>query len=576
MSILTDNNLDFSFKSFNSTEETSNSKYTSKDYGKISNQFSSVYAQQVGSEVSNIYQSQNKVYEPSQNNWETKSSAYENKNQSNSFEEYRKTEPENSQKEQTSYSPLGNEDVNGSYSQQQTVYDEKTSSTLKETSDTTSEESKNEKNSLTSKDNSPGTYEINISFRDKVEQLAYSKDVDQILGNATADVDKVSKQKSKLRKILENPELFQKLTSREQDAQTPAFDKNSLLNKASSRPDDGRVDVSKVVETKTGKATSIDATLREKLENLAKNITSKNQKTESETLLQNSKEVAVSKNEILKTPLQTAENSKQASAMADVDLSEVKIEKVKVKQTPAKDLNSQINELATKASLKQATAEDSQGSQYSFNQQNQSQDSKKELSSLNSILGVHSSSKSQMLGQTDFNKLLNTMEQQRTTSNSAAEQIANSIKGNINSTTGKSSISMILNPQSLGRVNIELVSIKGVLSAEIKTENEQTKELLTKNIESLKQTLQEQGVTVGNVVVKTQESSLSNNNFGKDFSQDSQKNFSFNDGKADSQKHGHRTNHESTLGFENNFSGDEQPEIKSSKISHNGLVDYTI
>lgn len=73
-------------------------------------------------------------------------------------------------------------------------------------------------------------------------------------------------------------------------------------------------------------------------------------------------------------------------------------------------------------------------------------------------------------------------------------------------TSSGDKIEIILRPENLGRVNVELQSNKGQITATLVAENASVKEALEKNLESLKNNLSNQGVQVNNVVVKVEES----------------------------------------------------------------------
>ena len=80
-------------------------------------------------------------------------------------------------------------------------------------------------------------------------------------------------------------------------------------------------------------------------------------------------------------------------------------------------------------------------------------------------------------------------------------------------------INIVLNPASLGRINLELVNSQEGLTARMTTDNAQVKEILDKNLDSLKDTLGNQGINVNNVSVKLNETQK----------QSSENMFSFND-----------------------------------------------
>ena len=120
-----------------------------------------------------------------------------------------------------------------------------------------------------------------------------------------------------------------------------------------------------------------------------------------------------------------------------------------------------------------------------------------------------------------FDKILNTKQTQNMENN-----ILNQIKDKISSeiSTNKSQVTIALRPDNLGRVNINLVSQNGVLTAQITAESNQVKDILNKGLETLKQNMAEQGINVGKMVVNVQEPTSSNQNMNseqnlKDFEQ---------------------------------------------------------
>lgn len=67
---------------------------------------------------------------------------------------------------------------------------------------------------------------------------------------------------------------------------------------------------------------------------------------------------------------------------------------------------------------------------------------------------------------------------------------------------GTTKVTIVLKPENLGRIQLELVNSKEGMTAKMTTENAQVKELLDKNLDSLKDTIGGQGVNVSNVSVK--------------------------------------------------------------------------
>lgn len=95
--------------------------------------------------------------------------------------------------------------------------------------------------------------------------------------------------------------------------------------------------------------------------------------------------------------------------------------------------------------------------------------------------------------------------------NEIISQINNQINTKNIQAEGTTKINIILKPENLGRINLELVNSKEGLKAQITTNNSQVKEILDKNIESLKDTLNAQGISVNNVSVKVSETQKQSN-----------------------------------------------------------------
>jgi len=135
-------------------------------------------------------------------------------------------------------------------------------------------------------------------------------------------------------------------------------------------------------------------------------------------------------------------------------------------------------------------------------------------------------------------------------------------------------VTIILKPENLGKISLELINGKDGLTAKMTTENAQVKELLDKNLESLRGSLGTQGVNVNNVSIKvaeTQEQSNASFNFEQQQEQNAQqfsKNSQNSDGRAFSQE-------EDFVNMANN--GDSQGgEETVETTSHTGQVDYKI
>ena len=101
--------------------------------------------------------------------------------------------------------------------------------------------------------------------------------------------------------------------------------------------------------------------------------------------------------------------------------------------------------------------------------------------------------------------------------NDILAQINNKMQAkNIN---GQQKITLQLTPESLGKITIELSKGKDGLQAKMLTDNAQVRDMLEKNIDGLKSTLANQGVTVNNVSVKVASASETASEF--DFGRES-------------------------------------------------------
>jgi len=78
------------------------------------------------------------------------------------------------------------------------------------------------------------------------------------------------------------------------------------------------------------------------------------------------------------------------------------------------------------------------------------------------------------------------------------EQISKQLEGMQNN----SKVSIVLNPESLGKVNIHLMSTKEGLTAQIMVSSPETRDILMKGLDGLKESLLSHGVGVDNVSVK--------------------------------------------------------------------------
>lgn len=180
-----------------------------------------------------------------------------------------------------------------------------------------------------------------------------------------------------------------------------------------------------------------------------------------------------------------------------------------------------------------------------------------------------------------FDKILNT-KQTQTLENSVLNQLKDKISSD---SAGKSQVNIILKPENLGKVNINLVSQNGVLTAQITAENHQVKDILNKGLEILRQNMAEQGINVGKMVVNVQEPNSLNQNMN---SEQNSKNFEqANSNTSNMNYHSDKQNHseDGTSTFSNNKLNEFDEEIETnesnilsgqSPVMSTGRVDYKV
>ena len=92
--------------------------------------------------------------------------------------------------------------------------------------------------------------------------------------------------------------------------------------------------------------------------------------------------------------------------------------------------------------------------------------------------------------------------------NKIIEQISKQLDGMYNNTK----LNMVLNPGTLGKVNLHIVNSKDGLVAQFMVTTQEAKDILMKGLNGLKESLLSQGINVDNVSVKLEETKESKNN----------------------------------------------------------------
>ena len=126
-------------------------------------------------------------------------------------------------------------------------------------------------------------------------------------------------------------------------------------------------------------------------------------------------------------------------------------------------------------------------------------------------------------------------------------------------------INIILQPEQLGKVAVEIVQTKDGIVAKMVADTVQVKELLDKSIESLKNTLANQGVNVNNITVKVEESTgAQNSNFG--FEQEQFNREAANQSNQQKQSSNSEYSKESNSANSNNAESTTNEEIEPNEI----------
>ena len=146
---------------------------------------------------------------------------------------------------------------------------------------------------------------------------------------------------------------------------------------------------------------------------------------------------------------------------------------------------------------------------------------------------------------------------------------------------GTTKLTIVLKPEALGKISLELISGKDGFTASMTAENAQVKELLDKNLDSLKSSLASQGVNVGNVTVKVAEAEKqSSDMFAFDQSQsETGENQSQTNSSGSNNQGGFQDGRSAQGYFEEEIINNAEQlnsDESGSKKSHEGKVDYKI
>lgn len=120
--------------------------------------------------------------------------------------------------------------------------------------------------------------------------------------------------------------------------------------------------------------------------------------------------------------------------------------------------------------------------------------------------------------------------------------------------TSNAKLTMVLNPESLGKVSIQLINTKDGLTAELQVASQTVKDILDSNLSNLKDTLSAQGVQVNDMSVKV---SQSENNADMDYTEQEG-----NGGNKQEQEKRHKEQEKEFEKMFSKFQNDEEQEIE--------------
>lgn len=352
-------------------------------------------------------------------------------------------------------------------------------------------------------------------------------------------------------------------------AQTPA-DKQSQDQPAQQAADASGVDVTKVAQD---------------LNDIVQNQTNQvNVQTQTQQVLsdvkidpdENKKQTADDKNAAEQTNVKTPVIAATTEAIASA--SNIK--------TADADKSQNLNDVMAKASLTQGVIDKTNAKVVSVetsNSNNLLNKQNPEEQTIKLALEANSNRTTNLVDsavQSNFAKTLDSVQSEAPKELSKTDvmsQIHSQLDKLQDETTTK--VTIVLKPENLGKINLELTSGKDGITARMTTDSAQVKELLDKNIDGLKNSLGNQGVNVNNVTVKVAEASKpSDSNM-----------FSFNDqaGKGNQQQSdntnsGNQNQSSFNEGIDGAVTTEELSEIDSESEnlalagSHSGQVDYKV
>lgn len=142
-------------------------------------------------------------------------------------------------------------------------------------------------------------------------------------------------------------------------------------------------------------------------------------------------------------------------------------------------------------------------------------------------------------------------------------------------TENNSKVTIILKPENLGRIHLEIVNTHEGIIAKLLTENQQVKELLDKNMEALKSQLGAQGVNVNNIKVENTQHAA-NNSMDFEREQFNQNGFSNNSQQNQSGETNTSNKYSDDIEFDSDMNIEFEAQKPQTQIIHDGKIDYKV
>ncbi len=551
--------------------------YTTEDFSVISNQFAGIFNNQFMTNFQNQFNynqtnkktdfmanmatsmTENKYYPPSNNvvnqNTEQQTVKYQQNNeQSKSYASDSKVE--------NSSSTQQNVEQNQKQTQNQT---EQPKTETTQNSSTQTDATTEEKTTEPSKTNS----EVEDKTDAAATDLKGMVSVDQNAETEKAEALKVKIKDKELKKVNELTEETQLEVSNNTDTLKTLEDNTKKISTINTTEKSEKLETSENLETKTIKIEDI------KVNTNKKEVSEKEEKEDSK----------VDKKAEIKTETQEVPKESIERLTANV-LEGATEENNTIKKLLNKDINKNAtsekehNQAKSAVEFKNPAAFTNQNSEQNSGSNPNSQNSSKHTF-LKELLPFDASSvmKNTINTHTPFHGVMQNNQTNTIMQKNIAEQVMNQIKSKIDSETTQ--LSMILKPENIGKVTLNIMNERGVLSAEIKTESREAAEALNKNINDLKETLKQQGVVCTNLVVKVEESQKSETQANLNQQQDnSPKNFeqggnAQNSNEGTFQNSTHKNTNTAKTEIKQNIQ-EEQDTQAQTKAEDKGLVDYRV